>query len=95
MIDIESDQSPLATQEVEFEDDQLRVTESPTVTVCDDEENELILGFTILTGGLVSEEPPPPPPHETIRIKHIIKIFRFFIGTVNDLLIEHVDNITI
>ena len=53
LIDIESDQSPLATQEVAFEDDQLIVTESPTVTVCDDEENEIILGFTILTGGLV------------------------------------------
>lgn len=95
MVDIESDQSPLATQEVELEDDQLRVTESPTVTACDDEENELILGFTILTGGLVSEEPPPPPPHEIIKVKHIIKIFRFFIEIVNDLLIGHIDDITI
>ena len=95
MVDIESDQSPLATQEVEFEDDQLRVTESPTVTVCEDEENELILGFTILTGGLVSEEPPPPPPHETIKIKHIIKIFRLFIGIVGDFLIVLINYITI
>ena len=53
LVDIESDQSPLATHEVAFEDDQLIVTESPTVTVCGDEENEIILGFTILTGGLV------------------------------------------
>ena len=72
MADLVPDQSPLAEQELAFDDDQLSVIDSPSKILVDEELKDVMDGFVGVIGVVGSvDEPPPPPPQAAIKIIEI------------------------